>query len=269
MKSKFLLLFAALAFATLHHFCVAQAESQTVKALSEKEQNDFLSRRVGAGMMHGSSFNSFCSYLFAVHNVAIHTESSEINATRFGAPAAIPDYYKPTWRELFDIIAIQTKSAWSYDSSRNYWVFAKSQKPRVYYEIETAKDWTKSDSGGYVGYHPAIAPVGMDIHILGTYSSDDPNAAGELYKKLKEYFAVNFARPFKEDVALKNMKNVKIGNYQALYFEIKVPSRIIWRQWAIVDEGRAFVIVSAIKPEHDKKLYPDVQKMISTFKVLK
>ena len=253
--------------ALFSHAIIAHAATQPLKVLSMEEQKTFLSTRTSAGMI--GTFNSYCSLLYATRDVAIHTESPEINSTRLNP--IIPDYYTPTWRELFDVIAIQTKSSWSYDSSRNYWVFAKPQKPRTYYDIEIAKDWTQSDSGFYVGYHPppSIAPVGMDIYILGTYTSDDPSAASELYKKLKEGFAVAFARPFKENVAPKNMKNVKAGNYPALYFEIKAESGIIWRQWVIIDEGRAFVIVSAIKPEHDKKIYPDVQKMISSFKILK
>jgi len=231
-----------------------------------KEQSDFLAKRTDDNMLRGT-FNSYCSYLYAVHNVSIHTESSEINSAPLDS--IIPEFYKPTWRELFDVIAIQTKSVWSYDSTRNYWVFSKPEKPKVYYEIAPAKNWTKSDSGLYVGYHPTIAPVGMDIYILGTYSSDDPGGASELNKKLEEFFAVNFARPFKGNITPQDMKNVKIGDYQALHFEIKAPSGIIWRQWAIVYEGKAFVIVSAIKPEHDAEIYPDAQKMLQSFKILR
>jgi len=268
MKSKFLLYSLVVIFATLHCFNNTHAESRPVKTLSDKEQSAFLSSRnkAGGGMILGS-FDSYCSLLYAACDVAIHTESSEINST--GLQSIIPDFYKPTWRELFDVIAIQTQSSWSYDPTRNFWVFTKPQKPRTYYSIEIAKGWEQNDCGLYVGYHPPIAPVGMDIYILGTYTSDDPKKADDLCKKLKEDFAITFAKVFQKDVTQKDMKNVRIGNYEALHFETKASNGVIWRQWVIIDEGRAFVIVSAIKPEHEAVVYPDVQKMIQSFRISK
>jgi len=237
--------------------------SVDAEGLSEKEQHAFLSKRTTPHLL--GSFNGFCSLLYAACEVAIHTESRAINSTPLQSLA--PAFYKPTWRELFDSIAIQTQSAWSYDAARDYWVFAKPQNPRAYYHLEMAKEWKQDNRGEYVSYSPSIAPVGMDIYIMGTYSADTPEAANDLYQKVKESFAVTFAKHFKKDVTPADMKAVTVNTYPALHFEINVPSGIIWRQWVIVEKGQAFVIVSSIKPEHDAQLYPDVKAMISSFKI--
>ena len=236
-----------------------------VKALSESEQEAFLSKRTSASMV--GSFGAFASLLYAAQNVIIHTESPEINSAHL--TSCMPEFYKPTYRELFDAIAIQTQSAWRYDSEKNCWVFAKQKKPRMYYSIDAVKGWKKNDRGLFVGYHPKIAPVGMDIYIMGTYSSDKPEDADALYKKVRDSFAVMFAQNFKQDAAPSDMKKITVNNYQALFFESTTPDKMIWRQWVIVEAGKAFVIVSAIKPEHDVQIYPDVQKMVDSFTIAK
>jgi len=259
MKTKLLILLALLGFAA-----AGFAETKPVKALSEKEQAAFLSKRTSGSML--GSFDSFCSLLYAMSDVKIHTNSKEINTTQLQTVAPA-DFYKPTWRELFDMIAIQTRSEWKYDPAQDSWGFTKPEKPKTYYSLEMAKGWDQSDRGLYVGYHPAIAPVGMDVYILGAYSADDPKDADALYKKLREHFAMTFAEGFKKDVTPADMKEVTVNQYPALHFQITAPTGIIWRQWVIVEGGKAFVIVSAIKPEHDAQIYPDVQKMIATFKI--
>ena len=236
-----------------------------IKALSEKEQDAFLSKRTSASML--GSFGAFASLLYAADSVVIHTESSEINSTDL--TSCMPDFYKPTRRELFDAIAIQTQSAWRYDSTKNCWVFAKQKKPRKYYSIDAAKGWKQNDRGLCVGYHPAIAPVGMDIYIMGAYSSDKPEDADALHKRVRDSFAVMFAQNFKKDVVPSDMKEITINNCQALFFEITTHDKMIWRQWVIVEEGKAFVIVSAIKSEHDAQIYPDVKKMVDSFTIAK
>lgn len=236
------------------------------KALSAQEQTAFLSRRTGSGML--GTFDSFCSLLYATQDVAIHTDSRAVNGTGLDSP--FPEFYKPTWSELFDSIARQTLSSWTYDPKLDYWVFSKPPQP-LPYEIVIADKWQSEDTGSYVGYRPAIAPVGMDIYMMGTYSvSEEGGKAEDLYAKVREDIALRFAAVFKKDVTTKEMSLVKVGDLNALHFKIASPQNgVIWRQWAIVESGRAFVIVSAIKPEQDAQIFPDVEKMIKTFKMKK
>ena len=210
------------------------------------------------------NLDSYCSLLYAVYDVAIHTESESVSKTTLSSP--FPEFYRPTWREVFDTVARQTKSFWTYDATRDYWVFAAPQQP-LPFEIQIAKGWKAHDEGFYVGYQPVIVPVGLDIYMLGHYSATNTNEAGDLFSRVREDIALRFAKRFKKDVSSKEMTEVSIGGLQALHFKVAAQSGIIWRQWIVVDSGSAFAIVSAIKPEHEKEIYPDVEKMVESFKL--
>ena len=244
-------------------FCNAlTSHAQELKGLSPAQQQTFLSKRTSLSIM--GTFDGYCSYLYAVKSVAIHTESEEINRTRLHS--TFPDFYKPTWRELFDTIARQTKSSWNYDPSRDFWVFAVPPQP-LPFEIAIAKGWKAHDEGLFVGYQPSIAPVGMDVYMLGRYSATNEAGKAALFKQIREAIAIRFASGFKKDVTAQDMKEVAAGNLQALHFQGAGPTGIIWRQWVIFDSGMAFAIVSAIKPENEKVLLPDVLKMLGSFRV--
>ena len=231
------------------------------KSLSPEQQTDFLAKRT-SGVMVGT-FDGYCSMLYAVQDVAIHTDSEQINKTSLNSP--FPRFYKPTRKELFDSISRQTQSSWEYDSKRDYWVFTKPPIP-VPFKIKLAKGWKSEDRGSYVFYGPPSAPVGMDIYMMGTYSFSDKEK--DNFSKIQEDIALRFASNFKKDVAVKEMSTVRVGKYDSLHFEISVPQTgIIWRQWILVESGMAFAIVSAIRPEHEKKILPDVEKMLKSFTV--
>jgi hypothetical protein len=233
------------------------------KALTPEEQVAFLARRTPGGMM--GTFDGYCSLLYAVHNVAIHTDSQEVNRTSLHSP--FPDFYKPTWRERFDSIARQTRSSWTYDPKLDYWVFSNPPMP-VPFEISLAKGWKSEDRGEYVFYGPPSAPVGMDIYMMGTYSA--PEKEEDLFNKVQEDLALRFAKNFKKDVTVGEMSNVKVGRHVALHFKISAPQTgVIWRQWILVDSGAAIAIVSAIKPEVENQVYPDVEKMLKSFALKK
>ena len=212
-------------------------------------------------------FGSYSSLLYAVNDVVIQSKSEAVNKTTLNSP--FPDFYRPTWREVFDTIARQTKSSWKYDAARDSWVFTIPQQP-LPFEIQIAKGWKAHDEGFYVGYQPVIAPVGMDVYMLGHYSATNTNEEAELFIRVREAIALRFARSFKKDVSAKEMTEVSMNGLMALHFKVATPSTgIIWRQWIVVHSGLAFAIVSAIKPEHDKDICPDVQNMVESFKVLK
>ena len=199
--------------------------------------------------------------MYAVHDVAIHTDSKEISQTSLTSP--FPDFYKPTWREFFDSIARQTKSSWKYDPKRDYWVFAKPAMP-VPFTVKLAKGWKSEDRGSYVFHGPPSAPVGMDVYVMGTYSALEKEST--LFTKVQEDIALRFARSFKNDVTTKEMSKVKVGKCDALHFKISAPrTGIIWRQWIVVDSAVAIAIVSAVTPEHEKQILPDVEEMLKSF----
>ena len=205
--------------------------------------------------------DSYCSRLYAFHDVAIHTDSKKINQTQLNCP--FPESYKPTWHEKFDSIARQTKSSWEYDPKRDYWVFTPSPMP-VPFDITLEKGWTKEDRGLYVSYRPPSAPVGMDIYMMGTYSFSEEEK--DSFVKVKEDIALLFAKSFQKDITAKEMSAAKVGQYDALHFKISAPQTgIVWRQWIMVESGKAIAIVSAIKPEDEKKILPDVEKMLKSF----
>jgi hypothetical protein len=145
-----------------------QPASKDRKALSKEEQTAFLAKRTPSGMMLGS-FDGYCSLLYATQDVCIHTESEEVNRTSLHSP--FPEFYKPTWAELFGAIARQTKSSWNYDPKSDYWVFNKPSQP-LPFTIDLAKGWKADDRGDYISYQPKIAPVGMDVYMMGTYSAN-------------------------------------------------------------------------------------------------
>ena len=204
------------------------------------------------------SFDNYRSLLSAVNNVAIHTNSDQVNDTLLNS--TFPQFYKPTWKELFDSVARQTKSSWKYDIKSDNWMFTKPAMP-LPFEVKIAKRWTSEDWGAYVYFkHPSV-PVGMFIYIMGTYSSTDK-------VKVQEDIALRFARLFKNNATVKDMTTVEVGKYDALHFKQKAPQTgVIMRQWTIVESGTAFNIVSAIKPELEKKILPDVEEMLKSFTV--
>jgi hypothetical protein len=233
------------------------------KSLTSAEQKSFLSRRTSGAII--GSFDSYSSLLYALNDVAIYTGDESINMTTLNS--SFPDFYKPTWEELFDTIARQTKSSWKYDPARDFWVFAPPPRPMPF-ELTLAPGWKVHDEGPYIGYQPSIAPVGMDVYMLGHYSSTNKEEEAALFGRVKEALAVQFAKPFQKDVSPKDMTDVSVGKLRALHFQGAGPTGIVWRQWVIVDSGSAFAIVSAIKSEHEKEILPDVLKMVSSFKVL-
>lgn len=262
--SGFLLLFLMLVPAT---FGLCQNElgepiDNNGKGLTQAEQEKMLSSRAPTSQF-GGTFSSYGSLLFAVSKIAIHTENDVIGSSKLGSP--FPVFYFPTWREIFDSIAQQTKSKWKYDSSRNYWVFSEGSMPDNY-SISLANGWKFRDNGIYIGYTPPTYPVGMDIYRMGSYSSDDANEETELFERVRDTFAVRFASSFKKSISVKDMKTEQIDSVTALYFEANSPVRknVFWRQWVLVSKGKAFVIVSTLD-KTDKKLLEDVKGMVKSF----
>jgi hypothetical protein len=232
------------------------------KNLNAEQQKTFLSSR--SNPFIPGTFDSVCSYLFAFRKVAIHTESSAINSTRI--TPTFPDFYRPTWQEIFDLIAWQTKSSWNYDPEQGFWVFSESVR-KLPYKIKVAANWQSEDHSIEVVYRPPIAPVGMDIYWLGSYSSDEGNTSA-LFSHIREELAMRFVRGYVDGVSPKQMSLKPAGKVEALYFETSATnSGAVWRQWVIVEKGQGIAIVSAIHREQEKALLPDVLSMVNSFEV--
>jgi hypothetical protein len=237
--------------------------AQKRASLTQEQQDRFLARRLRSGAITGT-FSAWGGMLFGLDIVTIHTNDKEIGDTELHSP--FPDFYKPTIREMLNAIALQTRSSWKYDSQTDYWVFAKPAVPKPL-SVTLADGWVANDRGIFVGYKPPTYPVGMDIYYYGTYSSDDASQQALLWERVRNSWATGFASKFKHDVTINEMHRVSIDGVEALFFQTAAPRPgIVWRQWALVKNGHAFVIVSTL-PGVDKHLLADVESMVRSFRV--
>jgi hypothetical protein len=260
MKTKQLTAVVVLTLTALSGGVVA---SQKRSALKPEEQKKFLARRLPSGAITGT-FGAYGSFLFAALDIAIHTNDKEIGNTELHSP--FPGFYKPTIKELLNAIALQTKSSWTYDSQTDYWTFAKPAAAKPF-SLTLADRWTGDDRAFYVSYRPPSYPVGMDIYYYGTYSSDDPSQQSAVWERVRNSWAIGFASHLKRDITISEMQRVSIDGADALYFHAPAPRPgVVWRQWALVKNGHAFVIVSSL-PTDDKNLLTDVESMVKSFRL--
>jgi hypothetical protein len=240
----------------------ALAGTQDREVTTEAEQNHLLSRRVPHGDTIGT-FDSLASLLYAVNDIAVHTEDRAVNAVVL--ESAFADFYSPTLRELLDSIAWQTGSSWKYQPETRYWVFAKPAAGDPY-TLSVPDGWTKNKRSTYVSYRPSNFPVGLDVYWLGSYSDPDSNKERELWTRVRDAAAIWFGSKFKSDVSVNEMRKTTVADVDALYFESPAPRpNVIWRQWALVHDGKAFVIVSSL-PNSEKQLLTDVESMVKSFR---
>ena len=248
-------------FYSLNFSQLVFGQDQKRKILTPAEQKQFLAKRLPTNKIAGS-FESFGSLLFAVKDVIIHSDVETIRKTAL--QPTFHDFYQPTWEELFNSIAAQTKSSWSYDSKLDYWVFAAPILPKPF-AITIAENWTSRDMGVWIGYKPPMYPAGMDIYYWGKCTTDDPKEQTKLSEKIRNTWAMNFASKINKEVAIDEMKKVKIAGVEALFFEAPAPMPgLMWRQWAVVIDGKTFFILSTL-PTEDKKFYAEVEEMIKSF----
>jgi hypothetical protein len=244
-------------------FSSSIASSQQRATLNAEQQEKFLADRLPSRAITGT-FSAFGSFLHAALNITIHTNDNEIGETELHSP--FPEFYKPTVKELLNTIALQTKSSWSYDSQTGYWTFAKpaASKP---FSLKLADKWTSDDRGIYVSHRPPGYPVGMDIYYYGSYSAEDPAQQTTTWERVRNSWATGFASRLKRDVKISEMERRSVDGVEALYFESPTPRPgVMWRQWALVKNGHAFVIVSTLSND-DKTSLADVESMIKSFRV--
>ena len=259
-----------------------------VTPFSEQELEKLLGQRVKGGM--GYSFGQFANmFLVTSHidygmGIGLMTPSKEIAKKNLQSP--FPIFYRPTLREFLDAIALQTSSSWKYDPTNQYvksdvkrdikatdlaifeFVGIERVKP---FEVTLAEGWKSNDKGNWLMLIPPSFPVGMDIYEMGSYSSDDSDAEQELFTKVRAEVALEWAQRVHKQATAEDMQAAKVGPYDALYFEALVPSQLKkdmrWRQWVFWVDAKCYFIVSTILPELDDDIFPDVEKMLASFRL--
>jgi len=231
------------------------------KSLSEKEQREFLASRTKNGVTIGT-FSAYASLLFAGQDVIIAADDEKLCETELH-PLFMDDY-KPTWAELFDCIARQTRSTWKYDARSTCWIFSATES--VPFSVDVPTGWTWQDHGEHVTFKPAGAAKVMDVHCLGRHSF-----ASEKKKnlaKVREFYALRFAQAIDPKAELENMQEVRVADAKALYYESPAPKPgFTWRQWIFLKDTQAIAIVCSIPSVSEKSLLKDVKAMVETFKL--
>lgn len=239
-----------------------QKDRKPVWNLTQEEQDKILHSRAKTPTMMGS-FYECNNLLYCCGEPFIMTTSVEVSRTRLQT-VHVKDYH-PMQAELFESMARQTKSTLRYDPTfLSRWISAPPAMS-LPYSLNIADDWKCEDRGLYVAYSPKVQPVGMDIYILGRYSGLSP----EETRQARNTNAMNFARMLDKSANIEAMKELKVDGCDAIYFETKAPGRpdCQWRQWSLIKNGEAFVIVSSIDGKNATKLVPEVQAMVASFHV--
>lgn len=232
--------------------------------MTPAELEVFLKKRT-SGQIFGS-FDSYTSLLWAMQEVGVWNQGTDIGGVELQCP--FPETYRPTWKELMDVLARQVDCSWRYNHDTGYWVFER-KRMEAPFSLTMAKGWTRRDEGQSVVFVPPIAPVGMDVYVLGHFSSGDPKKLPEVFANARKHSSMLFARRFKSGVTEKDFSSEKVCGETALYFSTPTPrdSKLKWRQWAFVKSGWSFIVASVISQENEPQLLPDVKAMIASLQV--
>jgi hypothetical protein len=165
--------------------------------------------------------------------------------------------------EFIETLARQTGTRAHYSDVKKKWVFEQPAMP-LPYSIAIAEGWTLRECGLYTGYVPNIAPVGMDIYMMGRFKGLTPDQL----KVIRNEQSVLFASKIKSGVTIDDMTTTTVDGAEALHFKSKIPAAgLQWRQWAFIKSGQAFVIVSAVEDKNESKIIPDVEAMVVSFRL--
>jgi hypothetical protein len=265
-----------------------ETASQGIQPLTDEEQEKLLASRLDGGMSF--TFRQFANQFLVTsrfqlsQGVGLMTLSKEISNLPLQSP--FPSTYKPTLREFLDSIALQTFSEWEYDPSSKFFqskvkhtspvtglaMFefkpAKREKP---YEVTLAEGWKAVDKGNWTMHVPPVFPVGMDIFESGTYSADDQTAEDELLERIPTDLSLERAKSLGATAVAEDLSPRKVGPFDALFFDKTFTSpqgqQIRWRQWVFMDGNKCYLVVSAIFPQFEDKIFPDVEKMVASFQI--
>lgn len=264
MKTRFLksgLLVLYVVLMTSVHPQIARAKTLLKSQPLPEQQRQFL-KSVGPSLRSWQTFAEWTASLKGAGIADIYSTDATIKKTKF--EPLVDAAYKMTFAEIFETMARQSKSTLRYDLKSQRWVFDKPQMPPSY-SISVADGWKVQDRGLYVAYIPSIAPVGMDIYMMGRFAG----LSEERLKEIRDEQAVFWADRVHNGATVDDMSIATVDGVQALYYWTKAPVKgKQWRQWAFVKDGQSFVIVSTVDDENESKLIPDVEKMVRSFHVV-
>ncbi len=270
-----------------------EAGRLALKVLSERELSAFLSQRVEAGLdgSFGEFANKFMVFSSMSAGKAVGLETKDAKVAEARLSPVFPGFYRPTLAQLFDMIAMQSRSSWSYVKENQ---FALSDSPakgkpddnliiitfkanpsivvtRRAYSIKLAEGWKRNDRGHWEMLVPPKVRVGMDIYDMGRYSAETPFEQDELMKRVRLEVSQDWAAQIGKKLAAADFQTVKVGKFEALHFDAMIPSRlnkdVHWRQWVLTVGDRCFFIVSTLFPDQEKDILPDVNAMLASFEL--
>jgi hypothetical protein len=209
------------------------------------------------------TFRSFMSSSYATAQVWLYAADDDQKIYNTKVSYVFPEFYTPTWGEVFDQLARQMQCKWSFDTKNRQFRFERSDAPPSF-GVTLADGWRREDRGMYVWHAPADQDFGMDIYSFGHYTPTDDKPT--LHDDVRAHFALQTVSDWPDAPKLTNMTTVKVAGVDALYLHIDTPRPGgVWRQWSFVLDGEAFVIVSAMPKENEAKLAPAIDAMVATF----
>ena len=283
MNSRFITMLLALACSSTVQLWAQQAPP--VGSVNNPKHTEITSSDLGpdidpvkltASPYNGAPFITFRSFMsgsYAFADVWVYAENDDQGLYDTPLEFTYPQFYKPSWGEVFDHIARQLKCTWEWNPKNRQFKFFKSTSG-PFFGVDLAKGWRQEDRGFYVWHAPEGRDFGMDIYYFGQFNPlrrEQGAARGErtgLYERVRAHFALKMLSGFPNPPTEKQMSTVNISGVPALYAKTDTPRPgAIWRQWSFVLDGHAFVIVSVMPKELESKLVPDIEQMVKSFKL--
>jgi hypothetical protein len=214
------------------------------------------------------TFRGFMSGSYAIADVWVYAANDD--PAMYDAEVAYPwpEFYTPTWQEVFDHVARQMRCTWSWNPRNRQFKFERTDA-EPFFGVTLADGWRREDRGLYVWHAPKDQNFGMDIYYYGHFTvSADDDEDREVIKKARAYFAVGQVSNWPDPPTEQEMSTVQVAGVEALYLKIDTPRPGgVWRQWSFLVDGHAFVIVSAMPKDREAQLLPAVEKMVASFQV--
>ena len=212
-----------------------------------------------------ATFRSFMSSSYAAADVWLYAKGDDAGLYDAKVSYTYPEFYTPTWGELFDHVARQTRSTWAWNPENRQFGFERTDA-EPFFGVTLADGWRREDRGLYVWHAPAGQGFGLDIYHFGHFTA--PEGEPDFENKVRAHFAVQNVSMWPEPPTEGQMKVVEAAGREMLHLRADTPRPGgVWRQWAVVADGHAFVIVSAMPKDREAKLLPAVEKMVESFKV--
>jgi hypothetical protein len=210
------------------------------------------------------TFRSFVSSCYATADTWVYAEGDDRALYDAQLIYPYPDFYKPTWGEVFTHVGRQMGCSWSWNPQNRQFRFARAELPPLFH-LTLADGWRSKDRGLYVWHAPKGTQFGMDVYYYGHYTTpaNDP----DFERRVREHVALALVGNWPAPPKLAQMTPTKVGGHDALALTADTPRPGgVWRQWSVVIEGDAFLIVSAMPKTNEPELMPAIEQMVSSFK---